>query len=87
MSLTRANLQDGLPFEESVQLAIKTIRKTPHHTLKMTPFQLHLARKPRRTLTNLIRQPECLLSKLEKDTGEIHFSPTGRTAHLHDKLL
>ena len=34
-SLTRAKLQDGLNFEESVQLAIKTIRQTPNNTLKM----------------------------------------------------
>ena len=37
-SLTRANLEDQLTFEESVQLAIKTIRQTSHQTLKMTPF-------------------------------------------------
>ena len=29
-SLTRANTADGLTFEENVQLAIKTIRQTPH---------------------------------------------------------
>ena len=57
-SLTRANLEDGLTFEESVQLAIKTIRQTPHHTLKMTPFQMHQGRT---AITNLIGQPECLL--------------------------
>ena len=53
-SLTRANMADGLTFEESVQLAIKTIRQTPHNRLKMTPFQMHLGRKPRTALTNLI---------------------------------
>ena len=37
-SLTRANLEDGLTFEESVARAIKTIRQTQHNTLKMTPF-------------------------------------------------
>ena len=41
-SLTRANLQDELPFEESVQLAIKTIRRTPHG--KLTPFQMRLGK-------------------------------------------
>ena len=39
-SLTRANLEDGLTFEESVQMSIKTILQTPHITMKMTPFQL-----------------------------------------------
>ena len=29
-SLTRANMADGLIFEESVHLAIKTIRQSPH---------------------------------------------------------
>ena len=65
-SLTRANLQDGLTFEESVQLATKTIRQTPHQTLKMTPFQLHLGWKPRTAITNLIGQPECLLFNWKK---------------------
>ena len=49
-SLTRANLADGLLFENSVQLAIKTIRQTPHSILNMTPFQMHLDRKPRTAL-------------------------------------
>ena len=44
-SLTKANLEDGLTFEESVQLAIKTIRHTPHSKLNMTPFQMHFGRK------------------------------------------
>ena len=61
-SLTRANLEDGLTFEESVARAIKTIRQTPHNTLKMTPFQLHHGRKPRTPITNLIGQPTCLLA-------------------------
>ena len=43
-SLTRANLEDCLTFEESVSMAIKTIRQTRHNTLKMTPFQLHYTR-------------------------------------------
>ena len=58
-SLTRANMADGLIFEESVQSAKKTIRQTPHSRLNMTPFQMHLGRKPRTTLTNLIGKPEC----------------------------
>ena len=66
MSLRRANLQDGLTFEESVHLAIKTIRQTLHYTLKTTPFQLHPGRKPRTAITNLIGQPECLLSNGKK---------------------
>ena len=59
--LTRANMADGLKFEDSVQLAIKTIRQTPHSKLNMTPFQMHLRRKPRTALINLIGKPECLL--------------------------
>ena len=65
-SFTRANMADGLTFEDSVQLAIKTIRQTPHSRLKMTPFQMHLARRPRTALTNLIDKPECLLSNWKK---------------------
>ena len=65
-SLTRANLEDGLTFEESVARAIKTVRQTPHNTLKMTPFQLHHGRKPRTPITNLIGQPTCLLADWKK---------------------
>ena len=65
-SLTRANLEDGLTFEESVTRAIKTIRQTMHSTLKMTPFQLHYGRKPRTPITNLIGQPACLLTDWKK---------------------
>ena len=32
-------MADGLTFEDSVQLAIKTIKQTPHSRLNMTPFQ------------------------------------------------
>ena len=46
-SFTRANMADGLTFEDSVQLAIRTIRQTPHSRLKTTPFQMHLGRRPR----------------------------------------
>ena len=76
-SLTRANMADVLTFEESVQLAIKTIRQTPHSRLKMTPFQMHLGRKQRTALTNLIDKPECLLSKWRRTlTNYISAQPT-----------
>ena len=65
-SLFRANLEDGLTFEESVQMSIKTIRQTPHNTLKMTPFQLHHGRKPRTPIVNLISQPACLKEDWKK---------------------
>ena len=65
-SLTRANMADGLKFEDSVQLAIKTIRQTPHSRLNMTPFQMPLGRKPRTALINLIGKPECLLSNWKR---------------------
>ena len=65
-SLTRANLEDNITFEESVNKAIKTIRQTQHSTLKMTPFQLHYGRKPRTPITNLIGQPNCLLANWKK---------------------
>ena len=65
-SLTRANLEDGLTFEEDVTRAIKTIRQTMHSTPKMTPFQLHYGRKPRTPITNLIGQPACLLTDWKK---------------------
>ena len=61
-SLTRANMTNGLIFEESVNLAIKTIKQTPHSKFNMTPFQMHFGRKPRTAINNLIGQPECLLS-------------------------
>ena len=57
-SSTRANMADGIIFEDSVQLAIETTRQTPHSRLNMTPFQMHLGRKPRTSLINLIGKPE-----------------------------
>ena len=76
-SLTRANMADGLIFEDSVQLAIKTIRQTPHSRLNMTPFQMHLGRQPRTALTNLIGKSECLLSKWKRTiTNYISAQPT-----------
>ena len=65
-SLPRANLQDGLKFEESVCLAIKSIRQTPHSTLKTAPFQMHFGRKSRTSITNMIGQPNCLLSNWKR---------------------
>ena len=59
-------MTDGLTFEEGVQLAIKTLRQTPHTKLNMTPFQMHYGRKPRTAITNLIGQPQCLLSNWKK---------------------
>ena len=70
-------MADGLTFEESVQLAIKTNRQTPYSRLKMTPFQMHLGRKPRTALTNLIDKPECLLSNWRRTlTNYILAQPT-----------
>ena len=65
-SLTRANMADGLIFEQSVNLAFKTIRQTPHSKLNMTPFQMHFARKTRTAITNLFGQPEGLSSNWKK---------------------
>ena len=76
-SLTRANMADGSTFEDSVQLAIRTIRQTPHSKLKMTPFQMHLDRKPRTALINLIDKPECLLSNWKRTlTNYVLAQPT-----------
>ena len=76
-SLMRANMADGLIFEGSVNLAIKTIRQTPHSELNMTPFQMHFGRKPCTAITNLIGQPECLLSNRKKTlTNYISAQPT-----------
>ena len=55
-------MADGLTFEEGVNLAIKSIRQTPHSKLNTTPFQVHFGRKPRTAITNQIGRPECLLS-------------------------
>ena len=85
-SLTRTNVAEGLKFEDSVQLAIKTIRQTPHSRLNMTPFQMHLGRKPRTALTNLIGNPECLLSNW-KNINQLYFSTTdGATGSHHQRL-
>ena len=65
-SLTGANLEDRLTFDESVQLAIRTIRQTPLNTLKLTSFQMHFGRKPRTSITNLIGQPTCILSNWKR---------------------
>ena len=76
-SLTRANMADGIKFEDSVQLAIKTIRQTPHSRLNMTPFEMHSGRKPRPALTNIIGKSECLLSNGERTlTNYILAQPT-----------
>ena len=76
-SLTRAYMADGLTFEDRVQLAIKTIRQTPHSRINMTPFQMHLGRRPRTSLTNLIGKPECLLSNWKRtSTNHISAQPT-----------
>ena len=61
-SFTRANMADGLTFDDGVQLAIKTIRQTPHNRLKMTPFQMHFGKKPRTALP----KPDCLLSNWKR---------------------
>ena len=55
-------MADGLIFEESVNFAIKTIRQTAHSKSNMTPFQMRFGRKLRTAITNLIGQPECILS-------------------------
>ena len=57
-SLTRANMADGLIFEESVTLANKTFRQTPNSKLNMRPFQMHFGQKLRTAITNLIGQPD-----------------------------
>ena len=76
-SLTRANMADGLTFEEGVKLAIKTIRQTPHSKLNMTPFQMHYGCKPRTAITNLIGRSECLLSNWKKTlTNYVSAQPT-----------
>ena len=43
----------------------------------MTPFQMHLGRKPRTALVNLIVKPECLLSNWKRTlTNYISAQPT-----------
>ena len=70
-------MADGLIVEDSVQLAIKTIRQTPHSRLNMTPFQMHLGRKPRTAQTTLIGKSECLLSNWKRTlTKNISTQPT-----------
>ena len=70
-------MADGLIFEDSVQLAIKTIRQTQHSRLNMEPFQIHSGRKRRTALTNLIGKPECLLSYWKRtSTNYISAQPT-----------
>ena len=76
-SLTRANMADGLTFEESVNLANETIRQNPHSKLNMTPFQMHFGRETRTAITNLIGRPDCLLSNWKKTlTNYVSAQPT-----------
>ena len=76
-SLTRANMADGLTFEEGVQLAIKTTKQTPHSKLNMTPIQMLFERKPQTAMTNLIGKRKCLLSTRKKTlTNYISAQPT-----------
>ena len=81
---------DGLIFEDSVQLAIKTFRQTPHSRLNMTPFLMQLGRKPLTALINLIGKPECLLSDwIRTLTNYISAQPTITTSEgkiIHKKL-
>ena len=72
------NLHTGTgKVEEGVQLAIKTIRQTPHSKLNMTPFQMLFDRKPRTAITNLIGKPVCLLSIWKKTlTNYVSAQPT-----------
>ena len=70
-------MADGLTFEGGVDLAIKTVRQTPHSKLNMTPFQMHFGRKPRTAITNLIGRPESFLSNWEKTlTNYVLAQPT-----------
>ena len=70
-------MADGLIFEESVNLAIKTIRQIPNSNRNMTPFQMHFGQKLGTAITNLIGQPECLLSNWKKTlTNYISAQPT-----------
>ena len=76
-SITRASMADRITFGDSVQLAIKTIRQTPHSRLNMTPFQMHLCKRPRSALTNLNGKLECLLSNWKRTlTKYISAQPT-----------
>ena len=70
-------MADGLTIDESVQLAIKTIRQTCHTKLNMKLFQMHSGRNPRSTIPNLIGQPEYLLFNWKKTfTNYISAQPT-----------
>ena len=64
--LIRTNLQDGLNFTDSVKLAVKTMRLTPNSRLKITPFELHMGRKPRTPITNIVNGEKCLLSNWKR---------------------
>ena len=69
-SLTRDNLEDGLTFEERVQLAIRTITQTPNIKLIIAFFQMHFGRKPRTAITDMIGQPSCVLSNWKKTVSK-----------------
>ena len=59
-------MADVLILEESVHLAIKTIRQTAHSKLDMTPFQMVLGRKRLTEIINLTVHQEYLLSNWKK---------------------
>ena len=83
-SLTRANLENGLTFEESVSMAIKTIRQTPHNTQKMTPFQLEKTTHANHQSDWSAHLP---IIGLEENTNKLHFSTTCRATSFHDSRL
>ena len=54
-NLIIANLEDGISLTESVNRALRVMRFTIHTGLKLTLFELHLARKPRTEITNIVK--------------------------------
>ena len=77
-------MADGLIFEGSVNLAIKTIRQTHHSKLNMTPFQMQFGRKPRTAITNLKNNLN-VSYLIGKDTDQLHFSTVNRTPNVYNK--
>ena len=54
-NLVIANMEDGLCLTESVMRALRVLRFTIPTGLKITPFELHLGRKQRTELTNIVK--------------------------------
>ena len=81
---------DGVTFEESVQMASKTIRQTPHSRRNITPFQLNLGRKRHNscwpTRLSLIQLEKTLTRYILAQPTEVQVFDAGTTGRYNQRL-